>query len=86
MRRVWAHTLTVTSYTGAVPSGASVAHILSGCGTCPPEDCGGISEYINKIRQLTGVMHVKDDCDEVEPDGKIMMHPLKEMWWKVSFD
>jgi Plasmid pRiA4b ORF-3-like protein len=77
----WSHTLTVTMYYGAVPPDASaVAHVLSGCGTCPPEDCGGITENIKKIQQLTGVVLVKDDFDEVEPDDKILVHPLKEMW------
>jgi Plasmid pRiA4b ORF-3-like protein/Ankyrin repeats (3 copies)/Kelch motif len=85
----WSHSLTVTKYTGAVPPDASVAHVLSGYGICPPDDSGGILDYTQKMQQLTGELEMKVDKDDPDKerlvlDDGALANPLKEMWWKVS--
>jgi Plasmid pRiA4b ORF-3-like protein len=85
----WSHTLTVTKYSDDFPPDASVAHILSGYGACPPDDCGGMVAYVKRISQLSGGLDMNVDRDDHDAervpreDGKFV-YPLKEMWWKVS--
>jgi hypothetical protein len=80
----WSHTISVSKYDGEVPTSASVAHLISGEGSCPPEDTGGSSNYAQTMSKLTGAMGIKSKDTYEERDNEVSqtVDPSNERWWK----
>ena len=80
----WSHTISVSKYDGEVPTSASVAHLVSGEGSCPPEDTGGYSNYAQTMSKLTGTMGIKskDTFEEYDDEVSQTVDPSNERWWK----
>lgn len=81
----WSHTIRVSKFEGIVPKNASpVAHLLSGHGAAPPEDIGGIKQYICTMHKLTGRIKVPETDDDDTENGKtIVADPGTEQWWGI---
>ena len=79
----WSHTISVSKFDGSkVPSNASVAHLVSGEGGCPPEDTGGTSKYATTMNRLTGKIRFESGEDG-EKAGTY--DPSSERWWDLLY-
>jgi len=81
----WSHSISVVKYDGEIPSSASVAHLVSGGGNCPPDDIGGYPRYVQTMSKLTGKMEIKsEEIFEDLLDGNMSekVDPSNERWWK----
>jgi|AntRauTorckE5430_2_1112549.scaffolds.fasta_scaffold02821_2 hypothetical protein len=84
----WSHTIRVSEFKGKLPDNASVAHLLSGHGACPPDDTGGILDYDKIMKQLTGKYEIAADKG-VKLSGNAVgniFDPTSETWWGVLND
>lgn len=68
----WSHTINVSKYDESVPAGTTIAHLISGSGACPPEDCGGVINYMQVVGQLSG---------KLVKEGKLLS-PANPEWWE----
>ena len=77
----WSHSISVVKYDGEVPSSASVAHLVSGEGNCPPDEIGGYTGYVQTMKRLTGKIEIKAEeiVDERIPEK---VDPSNDRWWK----
>ena len=83
----WSHTITITRSEIPPLDGTTVAHLDSGSGSCPPEDCGGILEYCKKMAKLSGRRPLtSDDVHELseysDKKGE-NTDPSRPLWWKA---
>jgi hypothetical protein len=86
----WSHTVVVEAETpeDALNASSRVAHVLSGAGACPPDDCGGLIGYCNKLLELLGLRPMDDgvtgdrsdddydsDVEGSDPNSKLESDP-----------
>lgn len=82
----WSHSIYVSRASVPPPGGVTVAHLVSGSGACPPEDCGGPHRYYETIAKLTGdIFFNKSGLNNAQVLDRIegSVDPSREPWWQL---
>lgn len=72
----WRHELRVEAITPA-RVGETYPHCLAGARACPPDDCGGISGYIEVLKAV---------ADRTRPDARVLLESIMPGFDPEAFD